>query len=182
MVEKDISIDKPLNGTLSEGRDKGEEILCFGPELRMWVAATLYATAVDVYGRILGTINDDEENDIIYFEYSILACALQVPPEMWPPSCAAFWAYWDAKIATIEVTQPAKDVGSELLYLRKAPFYGRVLMSALRVLTGGLAPQRIRKEYGVNRHPMMYKLKQLAVKVFYYHLPLRLRRLPVDIW
>jgi uncharacterized protein (DUF2236 family) len=70
----------------------------------MWVAATLYAMAIDVYQRVWGPIEDEEEHYKIYFEYSILACALQAPPEMWPPNRAAFWEYWDRKVADIEVT------------------------------------------------------------------------------
>ncbi|KAI1815076.1 hypothetical protein GGS20DRAFT_364958 [Poronia punctata] len=168
-----------VNGVIAEGRDKGKPYSALDPELQVWVAATLYATAIDVYQRIWGEIEDPTEQDAIYFEYSILASALQVPPEMWPPSRRAFWEYWDAKVESIEVTQHARDVASDLLYLRNAPAYLRIFMPSVRVVTAEYLPERLRRQFGVNYHPKMYKFHEWMVKAMYRPLPLKLRSYPV---
>jgi uncharacterized protein (DUF2236 family) len=171
-----------VNGTLNEGRDKGKSYSALDPELQMWVAATLYATGIDIYQRVFGPITDMELHEKIYSEYSILACALQVPPEMWPINRAAFWEYWNRKIAEIEVTEHAKDVAADLLYLRHAPKHLRILMPSVRLCTAEWLPERIRKDFGVNRHPKLYKAHEFMVKALYRPLPLKVRSYPVRLY
>ena len=171
-----------VNGTLEEGRDKGKKYSALDPELQLWVAATLYAVAIQTYEKIFGEIGDDDLHAKIYKEYSILAVSLQVPPEMWPATRADFWRYWDDKIATLEVTQHAKEVGDDLLYLRKAPFYLRMFMPSVRVVTSDLLPEKIREEFGVNHHPKLYKFHEFLVKATYRPLPLVVRSLPARFY
>ncbi|KAI8625100.1 hypothetical protein F5Y19DRAFT_451679 [Xylariaceae sp. FL1651] len=182
IVDMITRVHSGVSGTLNEGREKGKQYSALDPELQMWVAATLYATAIDVYERVWGKIEDEQEQDKIYFEYSILACALQVPPEMWPPSRAAFWEYWDRKIAEIEVTQHAKEVANDLLYLRRAPRHMRIFMPAVRVVTAEFLPERIRQEFGVKSHPKTYKCYEFLVKALYRPLPLKVRSYPVRFY
>lgn len=171
-----------VNGTLEEGRDKGKAYSALDPELQMWVAATLYATGVQTYEKVYGEIGDEVLQEKIYREYSVLACSLQVPPEMWPPSRQAFWEYWDHKIATIEVTQHAKEVAADLLYLRKAPFHLRMFMPGVRVATAELLPERLRQEFGVTAHPHTYKFLEFLVKATYRPLPLKVRSYPARMY
>ncbi|KAL6849591.1 hypothetical protein ACO1O0_009132 [Amphichorda felina] len=175
-------VHNSVNGTLEEGRDKGKKYSALDPELQLWVAATLYAVAIQVYERIFGELDDEVLEEKIYREYSILAVALQVPPEMWPATRRDFWAYWDAKIATLEVTQHAREVGDDLLYLRKAPFYLRMLMPSVRVVTSDLLPERMRREFGVSYHPKMYKFHLFMVKAAYRPLPLIVRSVPARFY
>lgn len=171
-----------VNGVLDEGKDKGKRYTANDPELQMWVAATLYATAVQVYGIIFGEIKDDDLNEKIFQEYSILACSLQVPPEMWPENRAAFWEYWNKKVAEVEVTQHAKQVADDLMHLRHAPFYMRMFIPPVRVVTAQLLPERLRKEFNLNVHPKRYKVIQFMVKAMYKPLPLSMRSLPVKFY
>lgn len=171
-----------VNGTLEEGRDKGKKYTALDPDLQLWVAATLYATAIQTYEKIFGVIDDDVLQEKIYREYSILACTLQVPPEMWPPSREAFWEYWDHKIATLEVTRHAKEVAADLLYLRRAPFYLRMWMPSVRVATAELLPERIRQEFGVTHRPRTYKALEFMVKAMYRPLPLKVRSYPARMY
>ncbi|CAG9988724.1 unnamed protein product [Clonostachys byssicola] len=172
-------IHDQVYGKLDEGKDKGKHYDANDPDLQMWVAATLYAIGIDIYARIYGKIDDEELNEKIFQEYSILACSLRVPPEMWPKTRAEFWQYWDEKIATLEITQHAREVGDDLLYLRKAPFYFRMFMPTVRVVTAELLPERMRQEFGVNRHPRTYKIVEFGVKSIYRPLPLWVRSMPV---
>ncbi|KAI0531682.1 hypothetical protein GGR58DRAFT_492787 [Xylaria digitata] len=171
-----------VSGMLTEGRDKGKPYSALDPALQLWVAATLYATAISVYERIWGAIIDEEEHDNIYFEYSILACSLQVPVDMWPSSRQAFWDYFHHKIATLEVTQHARDACGEIMYLRHAPVYLRIFMPGIRVCTSAFLPERIRQEYGLSAHPRMYKLLEWLIKGIYRPLPVKVRSYPVTFY
>ena len=175
-------VHSQVSGTLEEGRDKGKTYSALDPDLQMWVAATLYATAIPTYEKIFGTIEDEVLQEEIYHEYSILAAALQVPPEMWPPTRKAFWEYWDHKINTIEVGRHAKEVAADLLTLRRAPFYLRIFMPGVRVATAELLPERMRREFGVNYHPKTYKLLEFVAKATYRPLPLSVRSYPARMY
>jgi uncharacterized protein (DUF2236 family) len=182
IVDMITRVHTQVNGTLEEGRDKGKQYTALDPDLQLWVAATLYASAIQMYERVFGVIDDDVLQERIYREYSVLACTLQVPPEMWPPSREAFWEYWDHKIATIEVTSHAKEVAADLLYLRRAPFFMRMMMPAVRIATAELLPERIRQEFGVTRRPRAYKVSEIMVKAMYRPLPLRVRSYPARMY
>ncbi|KAK8090408.1 hypothetical protein PG997_005369 [Apiospora hydei] len=150
-----------VRGTLTEGPDRGKEYTALDPHLQLWVAATLYATAVDVYQRVFPHgIADDAEHERIYAEYAVLACALQVPPGLWPQTRADFWAYWD----------------------RQAPWYLRLFLPAVRVVTAEWLPPRLRAEYGCKRHRTVYKFMEKTVRAIYPALPTRFRTWPVRFY
>lgn len=175
-------VHSKVGGTLEEGRDRGKTYSALDPALQMWVAATLYATGIQTYERVFGEIRDMDLQEKIYREYSVIACALQVPPDMWPPSRRAFWEYWDHKIATIEITQHARQVAQDLLYLPKAPWHLRMLMPSVRVATAEFLPERIRKGFHVREHPRAYKVLLFMVKSMYRPLPLVVRTYPARMY
>ncbi|KAI1869706.1 uncharacterized protein JN550_005687 [Neoarthrinium moseri] len=182
IVDMITAVHKNVTGTLNEGRDKGKTYSALDPKLQLWVAATLYATGLPIYERVFGKITNEDLHEKIYREYSILACALQVPPEMWPRTRKDFWAYWDHEIATIEVTQHARDIAKDLLYLRQAPWHIRMLTPAVRLCTAEWLPERIRAEYGVKRHPRRYRMLERLVRATYPALPLSVRSYPVKLY
>jgi uncharacterized protein (DUF2236 family) len=172
-----------VNGKLNEGSSKGKAYNAFDPELQLWVAATLYACAIDIYQRIYGKFNDPKLEDTIYRQYSILAMSLQVPPEMWPKSRADFKVYWDNKIATLEVTQHARDVAQELLSLRRAPFHLRMAMPLVRLGTSYWLPDRMAQEFGLKRSPgreRAYNFCEGMVRTIYPRVPKKLRTWPLN--
>jgi uncharacterized protein (DUF2236 family) len=175
-------VHKPIVGTITQGRNKGQAYSADDPALQMWVAATLYVTGTQIYERVFGKMGDDELNEKIYREYSILAVALRVPPEMWPQTRKAFWTYWDHEIATLEVTDHARVVAKDLLTLEKAPWHLRLFMPSVRLCTAEWLPERIRAEYGVKKHPRTYKILESVVKTTYPRLPLNLRSYPVKFY
>lgn len=182
IVDMITAVHGPVNGTLDEGRDKGKQYSALDPALQLWVAATLYATGLPMYERVFGKIKDDDLHERIYREYSILACSLQVPPEMWPRTRKDFWEYFDREVANIEVGRHAREVANDLLYMRKAPFYLRMLIPAVRVCTAEWLPERLRAEYGVHRHPRRYKAMESMVKAIYPALPMAIRSYPVKLY
>ncbi|KAK8041701.1 hypothetical protein PG993_006224 [Apiospora rasikravindrae] len=176
-----------VRGTLTEGPDRGQPYSALDPHLQLWVAATLYATAIDVYQRVFPqgphAIADDAEHERIYAEYAVLACALQVPPDLWPRTRADFWAYWDREVADrLVVTSHARAVARDLLSLERAPWYLRLFLPAVRVVTAEWLPPRIREEYGCRRHRRTYALMEKTVRAVYPALPTRFRTWPVRFY
>ncbi|KAI1734543.1 hypothetical protein F4680DRAFT_462320 [Xylaria scruposa] len=131
-----------VSGTLKEGQNKGKPYSALDPELQMWVAATLYATGIDLYQRIWGKIEDE-----------------QIRKD--------FWAYWNHKVATVEVTQQAKDICREIMYVRHIPAYLRILLPIIRVCTSAFLPDRIRTEYDLDNHYWTYKMIMSFLVRFY---------------
>ncbi|KAK8872527.1 hypothetical protein PGQ11_003041 [Apiospora arundinis] len=171
-----------VRGVVTEGPDRGQTYSALDPGLQLWVAATLYATAIDVYQRVFGAIEDPAEHERIYAEYAVLACALQVPPDMWPRTRADFWRYWDREVDRLVVTSHARAVGKDLLSLRQAPWYLRLFLPAVRVVTAEWLPPRIREEYGCKRRRKTYRLMEMTVRATYPALPTKLRTLPVKVY
>ncbi|KAI0412357.1 hypothetical protein F5X98DRAFT_379843 [Xylaria grammica] len=164
-----------------EGRDKGEPYSALDPALQLWVAATLYATGISAYERFCGAIADEAEHDGIYFEYSILACRCRRTCGR-PAGGRSGRTSTDRRVAALEVTQHARDVGAGILRLRCAPVYLRLLMPGVRVFTAAFLPERIRREYGLRAHPKTYKLLEWLIRRLYHVTPLRVRSYPVSFY
>ncbi|KAK8139451.1 hypothetical protein PG984_002831 [Apiospora sp. TS-2023a] len=176
-----------VRGTVTEGTDGKEGKKTYSaldPHLQLWVAATLYAVAINIYQRAFGpdAIADEDEHERIYAEYAILACALQVPPEMWPKTRADFWRYWDREVKRLVVTSHARAVARDLLSLKQAPWYLRLFLPAVRVVTAEWLPPRIREAYGCKRHPRAYRFLEMTVRAIYPALPTRFRTWPVRLY
>ena len=116
------------------------------PELQLWVAATLYDTALLVYQELFGPL-DPAIADNVYSQYAVLGTALQVPPGMWPADRAAFGAYWQHNIETLEVSDEARRVARDLLSANHAPLLLKAAMPLNRFLTAAWLPDRIRSQY-----------------------------------
>lgn len=163
---------------------KGPNYNADDPDLQLWVAATLYAAATDIYEKIFDPF-DDSKAEAIYQDYSVLATALRVPPGMWPKNRKEFWAYWDDKIENIEITPHAVSVANDLLWPKKAPLWIKVNMPAIRVLTTEWLPPRLRKAYGLKstkRSRTMYKFLMAVTKGVYPHLPMMIREIPLHYY
>jgi uncharacterized protein (DUF2236 family) len=160
---------------------RGEGYTADDPDLQLWVAATLYAAGTEIYEKFFGNV-DETRADEIYREYSVLASSLRVPPEMWPVDRAAFWAYFNHKVETLEITPYAKRVCQDLLWNKKSPMWVRMNMPAIRVLTAEWLPPRMRKEFGLKRKPRRYKALMALTKAVYPVLPSRIRTYPVKYY
>lgn len=150
------------------------------PELQLWVAATLYDTAIAVYERVFGPLAPDEA-DRVYREYAVLGTALQMPAELWPADRAAFRAYWEGMLPQLSADPPIRAVARELLKAEKAALPIRVAMPLARFATIGLLPPSVRTLFGFRWTPaQQYRLDRLfrVVGPVYRRLPRALRHLP----
>jgi uncharacterized protein (DUF2236 family) len=154
------------------------------PGLQLWVAATLYETATLIHGELFGPL-DPATAERVYRQYAVLATALQVPDDLWPADRAAFDAYWQHMIATIEVGDAARKIARDLLHPTRAPLAIKVGLPLERFLTAAWLPERIRHGYRLDwdeRHQRRYQLMVRAGGPIYRRLPLLLREAPKNLY
>jgi uncharacterized protein (DUF2236 family) len=154
------------------------------PELQLWVAATLYQSAVQVYGMTLGPMPPAMQEEYCR-ECALSATLLGCPADMWPSSVAEFDAYWERELATLEISDEAKQICHDLLYSRAVPWYLLPLLPVNRLITTGLLPERIREEYGLVWSPgreRLFRFGARMARLTYPRLPTPVRRLPMTLY
>jgi uncharacterized protein (DUF2236 family) len=150
------------------------------PELQLWVAATLYDTALLVYQELFGPL-EPAAADAVYRQYAVLGTALQVPAGRWPADRAAFRAYWQHMIGTLEVSDDARRVAQDLLSARAAPLLLKAAMPFNRFLTAAWLPEPVRRQYGLgwsDGDQRRYTLLRNVGAPMYRLLPSPLREAP----
>jgi len=155
----------------------------YRPDLQLWVAATLYRTAVDVHQRVFGPL-DDASADRIYREYAVIGTALQVPADAWPSDRAAFTAYWDAMLPTLRTDTATRRVARDLLSARNAPLWLRACMPLARLITVALLPQSVRAAYGLRltaRNARRFRRRMHVLAALYPLLPRGIRFAPRNL-
>lgn len=131
---------------------RSESYNAFDPELQLWVAATLYRNGLGMYERFFGKLSGADV-ERIYRQSAVYGTALQVEEDMWPATRAEFDAYWDEKIATLEVDDKIRAYTRGLLSGGDSPLPVRLAVPLQRFLTIGLLPQRIRDEFALPWSP-----------------------------
>ncbi len=116
-------------------------------DLQLWVAATLYDTASRVHDCVFGPA-PDQVADELYRAYAALGTSLHMPAALWPADRAAFRRYWDTRMASLEVTDDARQIAHDLFAPVTAPAWLRAGLPLGRILTMDLLPAAIRAAYG----------------------------------
>jgi uncharacterized protein (DUF2236 family) len=150
------------------------------PELQLWVAATLYDTALLVYQELFGPL-DAAVADEVYGQYAVLGTALQVPAGLWPADRAAFKAYWHEMIDSLEVSDDARRVARDLLAAQGAPLLLKAARPVNRFLTTAWLPEPIRRQYGLGWGSGQQRLYDVVMKLSapaYRLLPTPIREAP----
>lgn len=151
------------------------------PALQLWVNATLIDTALHVYEHVMRRRGGEPDLAEAYYRQArVVAEVLGCPPEAQPPDLAAFRAYVDGTLASLEVTDTAREVARAVLHPRKL----RPLFPALavfRLLTAALLPEPLRDRYGLPWNARRRRAANLllgAAGVAHRVTPARLRRPP----
>jgi uncharacterized protein (DUF2236 family) len=153
------------------------------PELQLWVAATLYDTAILIYEELFGAL-DPAVAERVYEQYAVLGTALQVPDGRWPAEREAFRAYWQRMIDTLEVSDEARRIAGDLLHPAHAPLMLQAAMPLNRFLTAAWLPDRIRQGFGISWDEGRQRRYDLMLKLggpVYRLVPVPLREVP-KIW
>lgn len=169
----------PVRG---RGGDGAPAYSAFTPELQLWVAATLYDSAVTMHELVYGPM-DDEDADRVYREYASLGTALQVPPDLWPRNRAAFGEYWRRRLTELRTDATTRAVADQLLHPRTAPLWLRLAMPLGRLLTVGLLPPEVRRLYDLPWSDAAQRRFDRTLRVIaavYPALPRRLRHWPKE--
>ncbi|HEY2644734.1 MAG TPA: oxygenase MpaB family protein [Galbitalea sp.] len=117
------------------------------PDLQLWVAATLYDSAAVVHERVFG-VQDVALADEVYRSYAALGTTLQMRQNAWPASRSAFADYWAKTVATLDVTDDARQIAHDLFHPVTAPAWLRAALPLARLLTIDLLPASVRDAYG----------------------------------
>ncbi|MBP2387761.1 oxygenase MpaB family protein [Paeniglutamicibacter kerguelensis] len=154
------------------------------PRLQLWVAATLYDSAMQIHEMVLPPM-DNETAERLYREYAVLGTELGMPEGFWPANRTDFAEYWARTCAQLEVDRPVREVATELLAAQHAPLWVRALMPMARFMTIGLLPESVRSMYGFGwtecqqrRMERALRCARVAVRI----MPRRLRHFPMHYY
>lgn len=92
----------------------------FSPELQRWVAACLFIGPWDYRSRVHGEPSPEEAEEF-YRHATRFATSLQVPRELWPPTLADFWDYWEQGKARISIDDRTRAYLLDVLEVRFLP-------------------------------------------------------------
>jgi uncharacterized protein (DUF2236 family) len=122
---------------------RGDGYNAMDGQLQLWVAATLYDSAITMYERMYGPLSPGDAESV-YREYAVLGTALQMPAALWPEDRAAFAAYWSASLEGLSVSAHVKAVQEQIWRPATAPVWARAIMPLVRFVTAGLLPSSVR--------------------------------------
>lgn len=149
----------------------------YDTDLQLWVTATLYWTAARVHERVFGKLAEASA-DRFYREFAAIGTTLQLRPDAWPQSRAAFETYWADAVDGLRVTAAARAVCRDLLRAEHAPLWMRAIMPWARLATVALLPPSVRARYGLTlteRNRRRYERMMSVVATIYPRLPMRVR-------
>lgn len=128
---------------------KGPGYNAFDPGLQLWVAATLYRGALDVYRLFVGPV-PEADRERLYREARRFGSTLQVDDGQWPADVDAFDRWWDAQVERLSVDDQVRAYMHAVLDGRHAPWYLRPAMPLQRFATRGLLPPRLRSLFAMD--------------------------------
>lgn len=145
--------------------------------LQLWVAATLYDTAIRIHELTFGPLPKTEA-ERVYRDYAVVGTALGMPAELWPVDRTAFRAYWEGELPALTVDDRVLAVSRQLLFPRTGPLWVRAAMPLVRLLTAGLLPPAVRDAYELPLNQRRYARVWRWVARLYPRLPRHLRTWP----
>ncbi|MGH1549357.1 oxygenase MpaB family protein [Leifsonia poae] len=164
------------------GGANGAAYNAYDPDLQLWVAATLYQTMMELHRRVFGSLTD-RQADAVYRDMTAALSNLQLSPDRWPATRAAFDDYWNHLVNTLAVDADVLAVSRQILYPSAVPWWFRPSAPMLRLVTAGLLPESVRAQFRLTwdeRRQRRFDRLLRWTRVLYPWLPLRLRHLPRD--
>lgn len=161
------------------GERAGVSYRALDPDLLQWVHATLVDSALVTYERFVGPIG--AATRARYFEeMELQALAFGVPDNRLHGSFEDFRRYVDGLVATLEVTDEARDLARAVLH-PPTPAPLRPLVEAAALVTAGLLPTRLRDAYRLpwdGSRARAFRILSAVVRGVVPLLPDALRRWP----
>ena len=131
------------------------------PALLLWVLATLIDSALLMHERFVHPLSSAEA-EAYYGDMVVAGGLLGIPSERMPAGMSAFKAYMDDMVGSLEVSETARQLATELFQPASvlAP-----AMGLLRVLTSGLLPAPLREQFALPWGPWREASLQVAEKL-----------------
>ena len=170
-------VDRAHAPVRSEPDEHGTAYDAVDPQQQLWVAATLYDTAMRVRELVYGPLAPADA-EVLLADYAIVGTALGVPRTLWPADLAAFAEYWNRALPR-EVDGVARDVARELLHPRSVPLWIRLAMPTVRMVTAGLLGPELREAYGLPLRERRFARAVHLGRVVYPRLPRAVREAPM---
>jgi uncharacterized protein (DUF2236 family) len=147
------------------------------PALQLWVAATLYEGGVRMHELVFGPL-PDEARQALLDDGATIATALGVPRALWPETPSDFARYWDRCVGELRVDDVARGVARALLHPVRVPWWFRVALPSVRVLTAGLLSPELRAAYELPFDERRFQRLVRMIRLIYPRLPLVIRHAP----
>jgi uncharacterized protein (DUF2236 family) len=148
----------------------------------MWVHATLVDTALLVYGQWVRPLSEAEQA-AYHEEMKTAARLFGTPEEVIPATLADFRAYMARMLDSpdIRASETALEIARAVMH-PPLPLPMRPAMELANLITAGLMPPRLRREYGLSWDPARAALvaasRGTTRRVLMPLLPDRLRTVP----
>ncbi len=154
------------------------------PELLLWVHATLVDTALLVHGRWVRQLSDSDQS-AYYEEMKTCARLFGTPDDVIPETLAGFRRYMAGMLdgPDLCVTPTARDIARSVMH-PPLPLPLRPAMEWSNVVTAGLMPAHLRRDYGLAWDPARAALaassREWTRRIAMRLLPDRLRTVPAS--
>jgi uncharacterized protein (DUF2236 family) len=128
---------------------RGEDYQALDPDLLMWVHATLIDSALITYETFVQPLSAGEREDF-YQESKVLGELLRIPGDHFPERLSDFESYVARMIedGPVRVTERGRALGRLVLRPRLRGLPGPAMIP-FEVVTAGLLPATLRKQYGL---------------------------------
>jgi uncharacterized protein (DUF2236 family) len=163
--------------------DAGTPWAADDPELLLWIIACLVDSAVLVYDRYVERLTP-AEREAYWADYRVIGRLFGLADDDMPATWDDFQAYMSAMLRSgdLVVTPTAREVGIDVVLRPPVPLRARPLVELANVITVGLLPRDIRRQFGFSWDPA----RALAVRggaeyvkrVLVPLLPARVRYVP----
>ncbi|CAM3325661.1 oxygenase MpaB family protein [Nocardioides dubius] len=157
----------------------------FSPDLQLWVGACLAKGTFDIIEALHG-LPDEETMELLLQHFGAFATSLQVRPEQWPSSMAAFDAYWQEGLRRIEIDDTIREHLLILLNLGNMPAPLAVpLRGIVRWINTGFLPDSFRRQMRLGwtaRDERRFRRLMRAYGAFSRRLPKVLRLFPLNLY
>jgi uncharacterized protein (DUF2236 family) len=180
------AMHRRVNGRLAEPMGQfpaGTHYSALDPELLLWVHATLVDSALLVHSQWVRPLSESEQRSY-YEDMKTVARLFGTPAEVIPPTLHDFREYVAGMLDGDEifVTATAREIARAVLD-PPLPLLLRPAMAAVKVVTAGLMPPRLRRDYGLAWDPVraaaLRGSREAVRRILLPLLPRRLRTVPV---
>ncbi len=183
------AMHRRVSGTLDRpaGRfEAGTPYRADDPELLLWVLYTLVDSAIVVYRKSVGAL-DDHDQAALWDDYRVVGQLFGLRKADMPRSIDDLRRYGDDMLTgdTLLISDWARTRAREIVLEPPVPLAARPLVEAINFITVALLPERIRREYGFLPLPPAWMRRAVVTGGAEYvkravipFLPARLRYVP----